>query len=143
MTGRAQPYPRLAFLDSSANLAILDAKDTHHAQAAAIWRGLVSSRSRVLTTNYIVDESYTLIMSELGTPAALTFLRDIRRSAIVIERVSAADEERAEQILEQYQDHQFSYTDATSFAVMERFAITSAFGFDGDFRAYRLILLQP
>ncbi len=143
MTQSAQAYPRLVFLDSSANLAVLDAKDAHHAEAIAIWRRLVSSHSRVLTTNYIVDESYTLIMGELGTAVALAFIRDIRRSAIVIERVSAVDEERPEQILNQYRDHRFSYTDATSFVVMERFAITSAFGFDADFREYRMLLLQP
>jgi predicted nucleic acid-binding protein len=143
MTSARRSYPSVVFLDSSANLAVIDSNDGQHEAAHSIREGLVASRSRLVTTNYILDESYTLIMSELGTRVALSFLRDIRRSAVTIERVSASDEQRAEEILNRYSDHTFSYTDATSFAVMERLGITAAFAFDGDFLEYHLTVIQP
>ncbi|RLB04974.1 MAG: VapC toxin family PIN domain ribonuclease, partial [Deltaproteobacteria bacterium] len=36
----------------------------------------------------------------------------------------------AEEILMQYEDQAFSYTDAVSFAVMKQYGITQAFSFD-------------
>ncbi len=42
-------------------------------------------------------------------------------------------EETAESILRQYQDQDFSYTDAVSFVVMKQYGITEAFSFDKHF----------
>jgi len=42
-------------------------------------------------------------------------------------------EDRAESILLQYQDQNFSYTDAVSFVVMKQYEITEAFSFDKHF----------
>ena len=53
----------------------------------------------------------------------------------------AADEERAKQILFQYDDKDFSFADAISFAVMERLAIGLAFTFDRDFAQYGFTVL--
>ena len=47
------------------------------------------------------------------------FLRQIRRTNTTIVRVTYQDEEQAERIIFTYQDKIFSFTDATSFAVME------------------------
>ena len=52
------------------------------------------------------------------------------------------DERRALAILRQYQDKMFSFTDATSFAVMERLNTQHAFSFDADFRQYGWIVLS-
>lgn len=71
MTARPLSYPRRVFLDSSANLALLDADDQNYNAARAIRLRLTVSRSTLVTTNWIIDESYTLIMSRLGTRAAL------------------------------------------------------------------------
>ena len=58
-----------------------------------------------------------------------------------IEAVNLSDEEKAKEIIRRYADKTFSYTDATSFAVMERLNVRSAFGFDPHFRQYGLVLL--
>ena len=50
---------------------------------------------------------------------------------------------RALEIIERYQDKEFSLTDATSFAVMERLGIEAAFAFDADFRQFGLTVLEP
>lgn len=47
-----------------------------------------------------------------------------------IEPVSLADEEKTKQIIRRYTDKPFSYTDAVSFAVMERLGVKEAFAFD-------------
>jgi predicted nucleic acid-binding protein len=57
-----------------------------------------------------------------------------------IERVTAEDEVRARDVLRRYEDKDFSYVDATSFAVMERLRIREAFAFDPHFVQYGLRL---
>ena len=55
--------------------------------------------------------------------------------------MTSADEKKAKEIIQRYTDKEFSYTDATSFSVMERLGITSAFAFDIQFKQYGLKLL--
>ena len=52
-----------------------------------------------------------------------------------------ADEKRAKEIIARYKDKTFSYTDATSFALMERLGLEAAFAFDAHFRQYGFSLL--
>jgi predicted nucleic acid-binding protein len=60
-----------------------------------------------------------------------------------VERVNEDDEVRARSVIVQYTDKTFSYTDATSFAVMERRGLRTAFAFDPRFRQYGFALLEP
>ncbi len=55
--------------------------------------------------------------------------------------VSDADERCAREILARYDDKQFSLTDATSFAVIDRLSIPRTLTFDDDFRQYGLNVL--
>jgi predicted nucleic acid-binding protein len=50
--------------------------------------------------------------------------------------VSEADEIQARAIVEQYDDKDFSLTDATCFAIMQRLAIPRAFTLDRNFSQY-------
>ncbi len=48
------------------------------------------------------------------------------------------DSEAAQDIIGRYDDKDFSYADAGSFAIMERLGILRAFTFDAHFRQYGL-----
>ena len=87
-----------------------------------------------MTTNYVVGESYTLIMGRFGPRTAQTFLGRVR-SSLVLQRVHviAEWEDEAERLLVQYHDQRFSYVDATSFVTMRRLGIQEALAFDTDF----------
>lgn len=65
------------------------------------------------------------------------------RSSTIIAPVTARDQRRAREILQRYDDKDFSLTDALSFAVMERLAIPNAFTFDHHFAQYGLNVLTP
>jgi predicted nucleic acid-binding protein len=132
---------RRVFVDSSVYLALLDVDDEHHSQATQIVHQLVQERYRQFTTNVLLIGSHALILSVLGRTRAAQFLRDMEESKTVVIRVRAADEERAKQIIFQYQDKGFSYADAISFVVMERLDIRLAFTFDRDFAQYGLTVL--
>jgi uncharacterized protein len=132
---------RRVFVDSSVYLALLDVDDEHHSQATQLVHQLAQQRYRQFITNVLLIESHALILSVLGRRQAAQFLKDMEESKTVIIRVRATDEERAKQILFQYDDKDFSFADAISFAVMERLDIRLAFTFDRDFAQYGLTVL--
>ena len=132
---------RRVFVASSVYLALLDEDDEDHREATQLLHQLAHERYRQFTTNVLLIESHALILSVLGRIQATQFLKDMQESNTVMIRVSASDEARAKQILFQYDDKDFSFADAISFAVMERLAIRLAFTFDRDFAQYGFTVL--
>ena len=89
-------------------------------------------------SNFIVAECHALLLSRLGPKIARDWLL---KQIWSIEPITVSDEKKAKEIIERYEDKTFSYTDATSFALMERLGIREAFAFDNHFRQYGLRLL--
>jgi predicted nucleic acid-binding protein len=141
---RPRPVPRhAAFTDTGAYFALGVTRDINHAAARAIGVQLIAERWRLYTTNYILAETHALYLNRVGRADALRALERIEGSDTTIVRVTSADERRARAIIEQYTDKDFTLTDATSFAVMERLAITHAFTFDRNFSQYGFAVLTP
>ena len=93
----------------------------------------------LFTTNFVVAETYALINARRGHRAARAWLRDFD---LEIVRVSEDDEAGARDILFRHDDKAYSYTDATSFAVMERRGVRLALAFDEHFAQYGFELLR-
>ena len=91
-----------------------------------------------LLTNFIVAESHVLILSRMGAALARRWLLG---QTWRVETVQPRDEDVARDIMRKYTDKSFSYTDATSFAVMARTRINVAFGCDPHFPQYGFKLL--
>ena len=127
-------------VDTSAVYALVDRSDSNHAAARAILASLRKRRGEPLLTNFIVAEAHALLLSRLGAGIAREWLT---RSRWPVERVNEDDEVRARSVIVQYTDKTFSYTDAASFAVMERRGLRTAFAFDPRFRQYGFALLEP
>jgi len=133
---------RRVFIDTSAYFALLDPRDTNHQDARACWTQLVDVRRHTFTTNFVIAETHGLMLARLDHASAMAFLRQLPTSATTIVRVSARDEARGQQIIFQYGDKDFSLTDATSFAVMERLRIGAAFSYDRHFAQYGFGVLR-
>ena len=124
------------FVDTGAWYALIDRRDPDHPAVKEIlnhWKG------RLVTSNFVVDESVTLLRYRLGFEPAHLFGREARGGALAqLHRVSPRDEDAAWSIFERYRDKTFSFTDCTSFALMERLRLDTAVALDGDFRSYGL-----
>ncbi len=142
MIARYPPNYRRVFIDTSANYALASPQDINASAARAISDRLKAERWRLFTTNFILAETHALLLARRDRGVALRVLQEITNSSTVIVRVRAADERRAQEILVQYDDKDFTLTDATSFAVMERLGISYAFAFDRDFAQYGLNVLS-
>ncbi len=136
-------HRRRAFIDTSAYFPIANRFDADHSVARAVLARLASERWRLTTTNFVLAELHALVLKRLGRAEALRTLETIDRGSTRVERVGEDDERRARQILVQYDDKDFSLTDATSFAVMERLGINAAFAFDRHFAQYGFTSLVP
>jgi predicted nucleic acid-binding protein len=123
------------FIDTGAWYAVVDKKDPDHRVAEHFLR---NNKIPLLTTNFIFDETITLIRSRLGWSVARDFGERLKQSGFVsIIVVKDEDEERAWEIFLKYRDKDFSYTDCTSFAVMERLKIDTTFSFDSHFQTMK------
>ena len=127
-------------VDTSAVYALLDRDDRCHDAAREALESLRKRRTDPLLTNFIVAECHALSLSRLGADIARKWLLG---NIWPVERVNVEDETKARVIIEQYTDKTFSYTDATSFAVMERLGIKTAFAFDPHFRQYGFLVVGP
>ena len=137
-------HPRRVFADTSAYAALIDRTDLDHRDAVRIQTRLIAERWRIYTTNFIVAELHALLLARRDRSVAAKALRDIDQSVgTTIVRADEGDEQRAREIIYQYQDKDFSLTDALSFAVMERLGIGYAFTFDRHFVQYGFALVAP
>lgn len=126
------------FVDSGGFFALLAAEDRFHDHARSLFARANTERWRLVTTNAVVIETYSLILvrSRGGRGSALGFLDMVGSDAYHVERVRSRDEERAVSVLRAHEDKSYSLCDALSFVVMERLRIKEAIAFDRHFREY-------
>lgn len=123
----------VAFVDSSAIVALVDAGDISHRAAAEAYHSLVSSGYRLFTTNHVIVETFALLTSGLGPDVAKQWLRDMR---LAIYTADADDEAKAyKMVLDADNNHAVTLTDAISYVVMERLGVVDAFAVDPHFLA--------
>jgi predicted nucleic acid-binding protein len=119
---------KTVFVDTSGFLGLLVAEDASHDNAWTLFKRANEEHWRLVTTNAVVIESYSLF---------LVRTRDRRRSAIAFLDALDRDGIRVERILRQDdEDKTYSLCDALSFVVMERLGISEAIAFDRHFREY-------
>jgi uncharacterized protein len=132
--------PNRTLVDTSAYFAFYAANDAFHARAVSI---ASNARRRLYTTNLIVAETHALLLNRVGRAIAVRFLINSDRGGAVVVRIKHTDELRAREIIFSQTDKEYSLTDATSFAVMERLRIGTAFTFDRHFAQFGFAVLGP
>jgi len=124
-------------LDTGAFLALADEDDRYHTAAKSTHTELLQSKAQLLTSNFVLSETYTLIRFRVGHQAAFEFMKRLDQTGIKALRVSEAIEQTAKAIFVRYDDKDFSFVDCTSFALIDHHRINHAFAFDAHFRQYR------
>ena len=134
------------FVDTGAWIGVAVARDQTHRAAAAHARYLAKTKALLLTTNYVLAETYTRIRYDDGHAKALAFdalIREmIRRRQLSIGWITAAIHEEAVELFRRYADQEFSIVDCASFVVARRRGVREVFGFDRHF-ATMGFLLRP
>jgi len=126
------------FIDTSAWVALENKRDIHYKEAITFRDEIKNKRYRLFTSNFVLDETYTLCLANLGYEKTIECARRIRnlrdKGLLHVIYVTEDIEESAWLIFERFNKDKFwSFTDCTSKAIMEMLGIKESFSFDRDF----------
>lgn len=137
----SKSYNHYIFVDTSAWYALFDKDDNNHAQANYFYK---NNTFPLVTTDYILDESLTLIKKRLGHAKAVEIGKSLWNGELAdIIHLTEEDKVAAWKIFQRYDDKGFSFTDCTNFAVMERLNMPTVFAFDEHFKQYHRLKSLP
>ncbi len=122
------------FVDTAGWVACGDAADPAHRQASAARDHWLEQNGLLVTTDYVADETLTLLRLRAGLRAAETWWDQVAASSrLRWEFIDGSRAERARAIFFRYDDKEFSFTDCTSFAVMRELRLRQALTTDRHF----------
>ena len=131
----------MRFVDTSFWLALQDRDDQHNVAARAL---AASGIGRVISSNHVVGEMFTLLRRRAGHAAAIGFVDQLDRlPGLEVVHVDEATEREAWRWLHRHDERPYSFVDATSFSVMRRRRIREALAFDMDFTAAGFVEVRP
>jgi predicted nucleic acid-binding protein len=133
------------FVDTSAWDALADKKDKYHTNALR-FRDNTVGKYKLITSEYILDELYTLLLMNVGFLPTVNYKEklDILIAENVLDVIWIDHDlaKRAWDVFEQYNaDKLWSFTDCTSYVVMKELDITEVFAFDHHFEQMGFIRL--
>jgi predicted nucleic acid-binding protein len=124
------------FIDTGGFAALYYPKDSNHAIAVDLWRTCKEQRLRIYTSNYVLAETFTLLRHRSGHGDACKFgdaMYSLNSQLTQVVRVSDIYDQHAWELFKKYADHDFSFVDCSSFAIMRNLGISKVFAFDHHF----------
>src|SRR5262245_50617160 len=115
------------FVDSSGFFALLAQRDVWHAKAEKEVRRAKQQRRRLVTTDYVLDETATLLKAH-GAPqlCAELFDRVFHSAACQIQWMDTDRFRSARTFFLKHSDQSWSFTDCVSFCVMKNLGLRDA-----------------
>ena len=124
----------MIYIDTGAFLARHLSNDQYHHQANTFWDLIRKKQEKCVTSNFVLDETFTLLGRRAGYSFAAQRAKNIYASeSINILRPSREVELEAIGFFEKYSDHCLSFTDCVSFILMKIKKIKRVFTFDHHF----------
>jgi predicted nucleic acid-binding protein len=126
---------RDVFMDTAGFVALWDAADEHHARALRLNSDLARDKRTLVTTDYVVDETVTLLLVRHSHAAAADFLQTaIDSEWLQFEWIDSERFHAAVALFRDHDDKPWSFTDCVSFTLMHDLKIQDAFTTDRHFR---------
>lgn len=120
------------FVDTSGFFALLDRDDADHKKARKIWSDVLNPENTLITSNYVIVESFVLIQHRLGLEALRGFHEDML-PLINIEWIDAEIHKSGVSALLAASRRKLSLVDCVSFETMRTLGIKTVFAFDPHF----------
>lgn len=134
------------FVDTGGWVAYFDKSDKDHPAFKECLSRAVSGTEWLLhTSDYVIDETVTFLRyhtSHTTGCTALDTLQNLEIAGLLLcHNVDKALRQQAEGIFRQYKDHEFSFTDCTSFALCQAQGIRHVATVDSDFHIFGFLIL--
>ena len=128
----------MIFVDTGAWIALINQRDQYHRDAVAVFEGLQQQEIRLLTTDYVIDETVTRLRYDTNHTLAVEFLNRIElleeTEILTIAEIDKNIFEQAKALFRQYDSVQLSFTDCTSFVICRANHISEALRLTAIFR---------
>jgi len=126
------------FVDTWAWLALSNRKDAYHERVKGSYEEINATGYRMVTSDYVLDEVITALFRSVTFDSAVQFVESlfavIRRNQIKLEWVTEERFKTAWLLRKRYQDKpDISFTDLTSFVLMQELRINKVFTGNGHF----------
>lgn len=122
------------FVDTGGWLAAFNPRDQFYPRVRSQLQEIVGQSHRLITTDYVLDETITSLMNAVYHAAAEKFaIWALAQRHIQIIHVDETLWDEALTLFRRYDDKKFSFTDCTSFVTMRQQKLRDAFGFDSHF----------
>jgi predicted nucleic acid-binding protein len=122
------------FVDTAGWVACVDAADPAHNKSARARDAWLQEGGVLITTDYVADETLTLLRIRLGLGTAEAWWQQVDGSPrLRWEYVSLARADKARGFFFRYRDKEFSFTDCTSFVVMRELKLREVLTSDHHF----------
>jgi predicted nucleic acid-binding protein len=123
------------FIDSGGFYALVSPESKSHEPAVEIMKAAAVTRRRAVTTDYIIDETATLLRARgLTKLLAEFFLLTEESQALTVEWITPGRFSAARKFMLKHLDQEFSFTDCVSFIVMKELRLNEALATDHHFR---------
>ncbi len=123
------------FLDTGGFYALLVSDAQAHDLAAGIMQEARRVRRPMITTDYVLQETATLLVARRRRRFLTPLFAMMERSAaLTIEWITPQRFTIAQRFLLKHREHDFSFTDCVSFAVMRECRLREALATDDHFR---------
>jgi predicted nucleic acid-binding protein len=131
----------MIFVDTGAWFASVVPWDKNHVKAVE-W--LASNEETLFTTDFILDETLTLLRARKEEACALALGEQLLSDRLGrLYFLDANDIRAAWDVFRAFDDKDWSFTDCTSKVVMEKLKITTAFSLDQHFRQFGNVQVVP
>ncbi|MCI0534512.1 MAG: PIN domain-containing protein [Verrucomicrobiales bacterium] len=130
---------KTVFVDTSGFYALLDGTDPFHPTAKSLFQRAEREQWLLVTTNYVVHETWALVQHRLGWDALDDFL-DVMLPLCRVEFADEALHASGVQRCRQARLRNLSLTDCISFECMKRSGITEAIANDAHFAREQFVL---
>ncbi len=121
------------FMDTSAFYALLDRDDDNHEAAKNAWAKILNAENTLVTSNYVLVETFALLQNRLGVAAARAFQEDLL-PILNVEFVNLETHRSGTSALLAASKRNLSLVDCISFELMRTLGIKTAFTFDVHFK---------
>ena len=131
----------MIFVDTSAWFGCVVPSDDNYLSAS---RWFSENNEPLLTTDYVVDETLTLLRARGETARAenlgKAFFSD---SLCTVYFLTESDIRETWQVFQRFSDKEWSFTDCSSKVVMSKMGIGMAFAFDHHFNQFGSVVVLP
>jgi predicted nucleic acid-binding protein len=121
------------FIDTSAFYALLDRDDRNHQKGKKAWMEMLAEPPILVTSNYVLVETFALLQSRLGLEAVRKFQEDVI-PIVQVEFVTPEMHRAGTAALLSAGRRGLSLVDCVSFEVMRDSGVKVAFAFDPHFK---------